>query len=81
MDIVNYKSKFTDFPHESTADQMYSEIQFESYRILGQHMMNSICAKSNSKCDSFTKLKDRSNSYLDSSAGEQKKSIPPPLRA
>jgi hypothetical protein len=42
-DIRNYKSKHPDFPHESTADQWFSESQFESYRMLGLHVIEEIC--------------------------------------
>jgi hypothetical protein len=31
-----------DFPHESTADQWFSESQFESYRRLGFEIMDGI---------------------------------------
>ncbi len=34
-DILNYALQNTAFPHESTADQWFSEAQFESYRKLG----------------------------------------------
>lgn len=34
--ICNYKQKHSTFPHESTADQFFSEEQFESYRALGR---------------------------------------------
>ena len=34
-DIVNYAKGHPDFPHESTADQFFSESQLESYRALG----------------------------------------------
>jgi hypothetical protein len=34
-DVLNYKKNSEDFPHESTADQWFSESQFESYRRLG----------------------------------------------
>src|SRR6185369_1377802 len=30
------------FPHESTADQWFSESQFESYRVLGSHIMEQL---------------------------------------
>jgi hypothetical protein len=43
IDIVNYQSANKDFPHESTADQMFSEAQFESYRSLGFYMIHTIC--------------------------------------
>lgn len=34
-DVFNYKQVNRAFPHESTADQFFSESQFESYRALG----------------------------------------------
>jgi hypothetical protein len=34
-DVLNYALQNTAFPHESTADQWFSEAQFESYRKLG----------------------------------------------
>jgi hypothetical protein len=38
-DVLEYKNSHTDFPHDSTADQWFSESQFESYRELGQHVI------------------------------------------
>jgi hypothetical protein len=35
--IVDYKRRFPTFPHETTADQLFSEEQFEVYRALGFH--------------------------------------------
>jgi hypothetical protein len=42
-DVTNYASACGDFPHESTTDQWFSESQFESYRALGHHAMESLC--------------------------------------
>ena len=42
VDVVNYRNKHEAFPHESTADQWFGELQFESYRSLGSHMMNAV---------------------------------------
>lgn len=39
--ILNYKKKSPSFPHETTADQFFSEEQFEVYRSLGREA----CAK------------------------------------
>lgn len=36
--IKQYRNASTSFPHETTADQFFSEGQFEAYRSLGQHM-------------------------------------------
>ena len=41
-DIVQYAAEHPDFPHETTADQWYSESQFESYRKLGYHIAGSV---------------------------------------
>ena len=36
-DVFNYAQTNKMFPHETTADQYFSESQFESYRALGDH--------------------------------------------
>jgi predicted acylesterase/phospholipase RssA len=38
-DVLEYKNNHRDFPHDTTADQWFSESQFESYRRLGQHIV------------------------------------------
>jgi hypothetical protein len=35
----NYKVAHPDFPHETTADQFFDDAQFESYRALGDHLV------------------------------------------
>ena len=45
IDVFNYASQCSDFPHESTADQFFSESQFESYRSLGAHLVAEILGK------------------------------------
>lgn len=42
-DILHYKALNETFPHESTGDQWFSESQFESYRMLGSHIVETIC--------------------------------------
>ncbi len=41
-DVLNYQSVSDTFPHESTADQFFSESQFESYRRLGLFAVDQI---------------------------------------
>ena len=36
-DVLQYRSRNEQFPHETTGDQFYDEAQWESYRRLGQH--------------------------------------------
>jgi hypothetical protein len=38
-DVQNYKLQHEDFPHDSTAEQWFTESQFESYRRLGQRVV------------------------------------------
>jgi hypothetical protein len=35
MDVLSYAVSHPTFPHETTANQFFSESQFESYRMLG----------------------------------------------
>lgn len=57
--VGQYRSDHLGFPHESTADQFFSEDQFESYRLLGQH----VAAKTFGDVNLFGQL---INSTLDS---------------
>ena len=43
-DIYNYATTHSSFPHESTADQFFTESQFESYRALGSHVIGQFFA-------------------------------------
>ena len=45
IDIRNYASLSLEFPHESTADQWFTESQFESYRALGAHAVEEMCRR------------------------------------
>lgn len=59
-DVAQYAAAFPDFPHETTADQWFSESQMESYRALGYHTIRSVCAgdwEETSVQDFFRKLK------------------------
>jgi hypothetical protein len=38
--VRDYKSRYALFPHESTADQFFTEEQFETYRALGFHAVS-----------------------------------------
>ncbi len=44
-DIYEYFKTNPTFPHETTADQFFSESQFESYRMLGAYTMGKLCAE------------------------------------
>jgi len=37
IEVQNYAAVNSEFPHEATTDQFFSEAQFESYRLLGVH--------------------------------------------
>jgi hypothetical protein len=36
--VLNYFKKNPQFPHQTTADQYFDEVQFEAYRMLGEHI-------------------------------------------
>ena len=36
--VKDYRQRFPEFPHESTAEQFFTESQFEAYRALGEHI-------------------------------------------
>lgn len=40
--IFDYHKNNPSFPHETTADQFFSEAQFEAYRALGEHIGNDL---------------------------------------
>jgi hypothetical protein len=42
-DILNYSEDSGQFPQEVIVDQFFSEAQFESYRMLGSHIIDQIC--------------------------------------
>jgi hypothetical protein len=42
VDIRNYVVEHPAFPHEPTANQFFSESQFESYRALGEHIAQEV---------------------------------------
>ncbi len=41
-DVLNYEQQHPEFPHESTANQWFTESQFESYRALGEFEIRQI---------------------------------------
>ncbi len=45
VDVRNYATKHRDFPHETTADQWFSEPQLESYRALGLYAIEQALAR------------------------------------
>ena len=53
-DIYEYFKRSETFPHESTADQFFSESQFESYRMLGAYTMEKLCTDCDGDFRSFT---------------------------
>ncbi len=44
VDVYHYARSHPAFPHESTAEQLYTEEQFESYRELGSHVIETLTA-------------------------------------
>ncbi|MGZ8833876.1 MAG: patatin-like phospholipase family protein, partial [Thermoanaerobaculia bacterium] len=67
-DVKNYEKESDGFPHESTADQFFTESQFESYRALGRHMVDQMVIdqdRNDWRADSIEAFLDRAGEYLD----------------
>lgn len=47
-DVATYQASHPDFPHQGTGNQWYDESQTESYRMLGLHTIQEMCAGWNS---------------------------------
>jgi hypothetical protein len=45
VDVWNYRANHPDFPHETTIDQFFTEPQWESYRMLGEHIASRLLVK------------------------------------
>lgn len=50
-DILEYRERHTDFPHQTTFDQFFTESQFESYRALGKHIVEAVFEQSKKEMD------------------------------
>ncbi len=64
MDVYNYGRENVEFPHEPTSDQFFSESQFESYRMLGQHTVDAICNQRDWRAQSLHDFASRAAEYL-----------------
>jgi hypothetical protein len=68
-DIYSYGRSSSEFPHESTADQWFTESQFESYRALGSHILDQISERpyDSPLCDcSFAEFLEVVSNYVHS---------------
>src|SRR5262249_8443054 len=61
-DVYSYAQAVQAFPHESTADQWFSESQFESYRALGLHVIEQIGQRKSAS--NFATLLDLVAAYM-----------------
>lgn len=63
-DILNYKKEHSAFPHDTTANQWFTESQFESYRRLGQHVAYSIFEPARPETNDCAGLRQREAYFL-----------------
>jgi Patatin-like phospholipase len=63
-DIYEYAMANKKFPHETTADQFFTESQFESYRILGSHIMERLCEEGDGQITDFDDFRRRCEKHL-----------------
>jgi hypothetical protein len=62
-DVYNYARSSLTFPHETTADQWFSESQFESYRALGREAIRTMVGKQEETL-TLDQFKQRVESYI-----------------
>jgi hypothetical protein len=65
-DVLEYKKSFPDFPHQTTADQFFDEPQFESYRVLGSHIMDQMCGSGTNQQDVLRMIERAVNRVVES---------------
>jgi hypothetical protein len=63
-DVINYANLSPTFPQESSADQFFSESQFESYRALGSWIIDELVADSSAPGTPATATAQRKGSLL-----------------
>jgi hypothetical protein len=56
VDVLQYAQAHTEFPHEATSDQWFSESQFESYRMLGCYIAQTMWPTPNKSATRGNKL-------------------------
>lgn len=63
LDVLQYTGRSADFPHESTANQFFTESQFESYRALGEYELDTITGNA-ARVGSVAELIELASGYL-----------------
>ena len=68
-DVLEYGQTHPEFPHQSTADQFFDEPQFESYRVLGSHVMDQMCGDGNDELTLDAAIERAVQKLLDKAEG------------
>jgi hypothetical protein len=68
-DVLEYGKTHPEFPHQSTADQFFDEPQFESYRVLGSHVMDQMCGDGNDELTLDAAIERAVQKLLDKAEG------------
>lgn len=75
-DVRNYASTHAAFPHEPTGDQWFSESQFESYRALGEHVVDQVWGTQQSSqpapISRIDELVERAGSHINRESSESR---------
>ena len=64
-DVTQHSTTSEDFPHDTTADQFFTESQFESYRVLGMHELGTIAADMDAGTASVAALIEHGRDHSD----------------
>lgn len=71
QDVLHYQQENEQFPQEFIADQFFSESQFESYRMLGSHIIETLCG-AKADCRDLVEFEKRARAYHKPPAGPPK---------
>jgi hypothetical protein len=67
-DVLHYATQDTTFPQQPTTDQFFDEPQFESYRRLGLHIVERICAEQGNSPLDLQRFIEAAKKYLTSTS-------------
>ena len=66
-DVLNYHNENTAFPQDSIGDQEFGDAQFESYRMLGSHMIAKLSSYAvDDKLPPFRRIEEQAKLHLGS---------------
>ena len=67
-DVLSYRDETNGFPQDAAGDEGFSDPQFESYRRLGSHMIETICTGGVGAANPFENFENQARAHVDARA-------------